>query len=99
MLGNKRQYLIEYLAEVAAKDIPKLDYKVKNIIKRKIEKLTSEPYLGIPLRERLAGCYKLKVSKYRIIYKIYNDRLIVLVIAIGKRDDLEAYKIAEKRNF
>ncbi len=94
MLGNKDKYTIEYLPRVISEDIPKLDKRIKEIIRRKIEKLIEEPYLGFPLRGNLAGFYKLKVSNYRIVYKIQNDRLIILIIAIGKRDNNLVYEIA-----
>ena len=99
MHGNKNKFKTEYLPRVAQEDIPKLDKHLREIIQRKIEKLQEEPYLGFPLRGRLSGCYKLKISKYRVIYKILHDRLIILVIAIGKRDDLIAYKLALRRLF
>jgi len=97
MPGSKTKYSIEYHPKVVKDDIPKLDEKIKDIIERKIDKLTEEPTLGTPLRGKLAGCYRLKVSKYRIVYKIYDEKLIILVIAIGKRENLFVYKTAEKR--
>ena len=97
MPGDKETYTIEYLQRVITEDIPKLDNKVKLIIQRKIEKLTNEPCLGYPLRGKLSGYYKLKISKYRVVYKIINERLIILIIAIGKRANSLIYKIAEKR--
>ena len=96
-MPGDNNYSIEYLTEVVERDIPKLDHKVKNIIKRKIEKLSVEPNLGLPLRGKLAGCYKLKVSKYRIIYKIFKESYTILIIVIAKREKLDAYKIAEMR--
>ena len=97
MPGNKPSYKILYSSDVIKNDLPKLDNKIQGIIKRKIEQLKFEPYLGLPLRGKLARLYKLKVSKYRIVYGIDNDKLFILVIAIGKRDNFFVYKIAEKR--
>ena len=97
MPGSKNKYSIEYHPKVVKDDIPKLDEKIKDIIERKIEKLIEEPHLGTALRGKLAGCYRLKISKYRIVYKVYNEKLIILVIAIGKRDNLFVNETAEKR--
>ena len=97
MPGSKAKYSIEYHPKVAEDDIPKLDEKIKNIIERKIIKLIEEPHFGTALRGRLIGCYRLKISKYRIVYKVYDEKLIIFVIAIGKRDNLFVYKTAEKR--
>lgn len=99
MHGDKNKFKIEYLPRVIQEDIPRLDKHLREIIQRKIEKLQEEPYLGFPLRSHLLGCYKLKISKYRVIYKILHNRLIILVIAIGKREALAVYKIALKRLF
>ena len=97
MPGNKSSYKIFYSSDVVKKDLPKLDNKIKEIIKKKIEKLMIEPGLGLPLRGKLAKLYKLKVSKYRVLYQIDNYNLQILVIAIGKRDNSIIYKLAEKR--
>lgn len=97
MSGNRETYQIEYLPRVLRDDIPKLDTKVKSIIQRKVEKLIEEPHLGYPLRGSLAGYYKLRTSKYRVVYKVFNDQLLILIIAIGKRADSLIYKITEKR--
>ena len=43
--------------------------------------------IGKPLVGELAGCYSLRVAaqRYRVIYTIADDMLVVLVIAIGIR--------------
>ena len=35
-----------------------------------------------------SGLYRLRVGDYRIVYKIDDDRLIVLVVRIGHRKDI-----------
>ena len=97
MPGNKPEYTVFYSSDVIKIDLPRLDSKLETIIKRKIEQLKYEPYLGFPLKGKLAKLYKLKVSKYRVVYEIRNNELIIVIIAIGKRDNLFVYKTAEKR--
>ncbi|MBI3590076.1 MAG: type II toxin-antitoxin system RelE/ParE family toxin [Candidatus Melainabacteria bacterium] len=97
MPGNKNKYLIEYLPQVINKDLLGLNKEIKDLIKRKVERLIEEPLLGFPLKGKLSGYFKLKISKYRIVYKIINDQLIILIIAIGKRDNFFVYSLAEKR--
>jgi len=43
--------------------------------------------------------YKIKLRSfgYRLVYEVRDNELIVIVIAIGKRDRLAVYKIAAKR--
>jgi hypothetical protein len=54
---------------------------------------------GSRLHGGLANCYKIKLRKqgYRLVYTVEDDALIVLVLALDKREDLAAYKSAIKR--
>lgn len=70
------------------------------------EQLKENPYLGEPLNDRedldiyLEGCYKVYFfgTKYRYVYAINEDgEVVVLVIAIGKRSNLEVYHTANER--
>jgi mRNA interferase RelE/StbE len=70
------------------------------------KQLKINPYLGEPLFDRpdldiyLEGCYKIYFynKKYRFVYMIDDDNeIIVLIITIGKRDNLEVYKEADER--
>jgi mRNA-degrading endonuclease RelE of RelBE toxin-antitoxin system len=47
----------------------------------------------------LSTCLKMYADdkRIRIVYRIWEGTLNVLIIAIGKRDDFEVYKDAEKR--
>jgi len=47
----------------------------------------------------LTGLRKVYVAKkqVRIVYEVIDDILVVHVIAIGKREDMEVYKQAEQR--
>lgn len=75
-------YDITYLKVVASDDIPKRNGAWKRKIKKAIEtKLTTEPTLyGQPLRRNLAGCYKLRVSDYRVIYQVTQQAVVVIAI-------------------
>ncbi len=43
--------------------------------------------------------YKIKLRKsgYRLVYEVVDDRLVILVIAIGKRNREAVYEKAAKR--
>lgn len=89
MSGNKL-YQIEYLDTVVDEDIPALPKAIKNTIKKAIEeRLTVDPLgFGKPLRYSLKGHRRLRVSDYRIVYRIDADNNIVLVVAIKHRKDI-----------
>lgn len=42
--------------------------------------------LGKALRHDLKGLWRYRIEKYRIICKIEEDKLIILVLRIGKRE-------------
>ena len=55
--------------------------------------------LGTRLHRDLANCYKIKLRKqgYRLVYSVEDDVLVVLVLAVGKRENMEAYLSAARR--
>lgn len=67
---------------------PRVDARVKRIIREKIGLLARHPELGKPLLGELHGYRRLAVSYYRIIYQVVKSRLIVEVIRIGLRRDV-----------
>lgn len=66
----------------------RVDRRIKRIIRKKIDLLATNPYLGKPLVGPLAGCRRLAVSFFRVIYRVVEDELIVEVIQIGLRRDI-----------
>lgn len=73
----------------------------KNLFKR-IEELANEPERqGKPLHDELTGLRSVRAigQRYRIIYKIERDRVIVFVVAVGIRkegDRSDIYQIAAR---
>ena len=66
--------------------LQRADKQVKIEILKKLQQLPESPELGKPLTNKLKGCYKLRVGKYRIIYTI--DNRIVNITKIGHRKDV-----------
>ena len=89
MPGNKL-YQIEYLDSVVKEDIPALPKRIKNTIKKAIEeRLMIDPLgFGKPLRYSLKGHRRLRVSDYRIVYRIDAEKNTILIIAIKHRKDI-----------
>lgn len=88
-------YKIIYHAKVVKDDIAKLDQKVKYRIKKSIEsKLIENPELySNQLRNTLSDYRKLRVGDYRVIFKIVQKNIIILII--GHRKDV--YKLVLNR--
>ena len=91
------------LKEEADDDLCNLSHNQKILIFKQFKKLAVSPQLGILLGKKsgydLTGYRKMYADKkqLRIIYKIADEEIIVEVIAIGKRDDMEVYKQASER--
>jgi mRNA interferase RelE/StbE len=75
-------YTILYAETVVREDIPRLSQVMRTRIRKAIEtKLTTHPELyGKPLRRSLAGYRKLRVGDYRIVFRVENDCVKVLII-------------------
>lgn len=86
-MKSVKKYNINYTKE-AKKKIEKLDPSIRSIIKKSIESLLSYPFKGKPLSYELAGLYSLRTSDYRIIYRVKEEKLIIIVISVGHRKEI-----------
>jgi mRNA interferase RelE/StbE len=73
----------------------------RNIILAKIQGLTADPeHQGKPLVYSLRGLRSIPAAgRYRIIYRVLRDRVVVLVLAVGQRKEGDArdiYELARK---
>jgi len=84
-------------------DLKLLNNSVRIEVFKKLKKIQQSPELGQLLWNKnnmnLIGLRKVYVSKkqVRIVYEIIDNILVVKVITIGKREDMEVYKQAEER--
>lgn len=84
----------------ALKEWKSLDGSVKEIFRQALKKRLLQPRQpGSELKGPLADCYKIKLQKqgYRLIYEVIDTDVIVLVLAVNKREDALAYLLAERR--
>lgn len=89
---------LEFLKEALA-EWQRLDGAIKEQFKKKLaERLVTPRVPSAKLRGH-PECYKIKLRSicYRLVYEVRNRQLIVLVVAVGKRDRNAVYKAAEKR--
>lgn len=85
------KYKVEYLPSVF-KTLEKMDRFTKRIIVEWIEKhlvdCENPRAHGKPLSANRAGQWRYRIGDYRVIAKIEDDKLIILVIAIGHRKEI-----------
>ena len=73
------------LSRIAEKDLGKVNKKYKPHIFTALFDLKKDPYLGKKLVGKFHGYYSLRIGEYRIIYKIYKEKLNIFIIRIGPR--------------
>lgn len=78
--------------ESARKQLKKLDKYTQKIIlfwlDKNLEGTDNPRAFGKALRENRFGQWRYRVGDYRIIAKIEDDKLVILVIAIGHRREI-----------
>lgn len=92
-------YNLDFLAS-AAKEWANLDKGIKDQFLKVLSRRLLEPRVeGALLSRELEGLYRIKLRKsgYRLVYTVHDELLIVLVIAVGKRDKFDVYRVAAKR--
>jgi mRNA interferase RelE/StbE len=83
----------------ALKEWRKLGATVRDQFKKKLSEVLKHPRIEANRLRELPDCYKIKLRKagYRLIYQVQDEKVSILVLAIGKRNKSEAYNDAEKR--
>jgi len=77
-----------------------LDGSVKEPLRRLLKKRLDNPHVpGSALHGDLRGFYKIKLRKQgiRLIYGVEDDALVVMVLAVDRREDDTVYRAARKR--
>lgn len=76
----------------AKKELKKLNYQSQKIIQdyldNRVLKLEHPKQLGKALVAKYKGLWRYRVDKFRIICRIQEKELIILIVQIGKRDEV-----------
>ena len=85
--------------DAALKEWRKLDNQTREQFKAKLEERLLNPKIPSARLHGAKERYKIKLRNagYRLVYDVRDQQLIVLVVAVGKRERNEVYKAAEKR--
>lgn len=91
-------YELEFL-ESALKEWKKLDANTREQFRKKLKERCERPRVASAKLRHSKDRYKIKLRSagYRLVYAVEDHRLVVLVIAIGKRNRSEIYETARKR--
>ena len=94
-----RSFSLEFHV-LALKEWQKLDNSVRVQFKKQLEKRVIYPRVAsAKLSGDLDNFYKIKLKAvgYRLVYEVIDHRLIILIVAIGKRNQDLVYQKATKR--
>lgn len=75
----------------ALKYIQKLDKQSRNRILDHIHILAEDPKhpeLDIKIMQGVSNQYRLRIGSYRVVYSVFNDILVIVIIKIGSRGDV-----------
>lgn len=92
-------YKLEFIEQALA-EWKKLNPSIQQQLKKKLVKVLENP--KIP-KNQLSGHtsrYKIKLRSigYRLVYEVIDDEIVVLVIAVGKRERNTVYNVADSRH-
>jgi mRNA interferase RelE/StbE len=83
----------------ALKEWRKLDNQTREQFKAKLEERLLNPKMPSARLHGAKERYKIKLRNagYRLVYEVRDQQVLVLVVAVGKRERNEVYRVAERR--
>jgi mRNA interferase RelE/StbE len=85
---------------LAQKEWRKLDASIREQFKKQLEKRLLQPHVpSARLSAELSNCYKIKLKApdYRLAYEVIDQKLVIVVVAVGRRENASVYTAAQKR--
>lgn len=92
------KYVVEWDPK-ALKELRKLDGAARLQFLKKLEERQGRPRVPGDALHGMKDCYKIKLrgAGYRLVYRVEDERIVILVLAIGKRERSAVYEQAGKR--
>ncbi|MCV5696679.1 type II toxin-antitoxin system mRNA interferase RelE, partial [Escherichia coli] len=77
----------------------KLGSTVREQLKKTLVEVLESPRIEANKLRGMPDCYKIKLrsSGYRLVYQVIDEKVVVFVISVGKRERSEVYSEAVKR--
>jgi len=91
-------YKLEFLPS-ALKEWNKLGATLREQFKKKLTERLQAPRVPADALQGMADHYKIKLraAGYRLVYRVNDDTVTVIVVAVGKRERSDVYKSAKRR--
>ena len=84
---RKKYYQIKW-KKSAVKSAKSFSRPKREKIIKAIEELRENPHKGKPLSGGLKGLRRIRMSSFRIIYLIEEEKVTVLIVKVGSRGDV-----------
>ena len=85
--------------EEAKKEWDRLDPAIREHFAKKLRQRRENPRVNSARLSGMQDCYKIKLrsSGFRLVYEVRDHEVVIVVIAVGKRERSAVYKIAAQR--
>ncbi|OEC56742.1 MULTISPECIES: type II toxin-antitoxin system RelE/ParE family toxin [Pseudomonas] len=83
----------------ALKELRKLDGTLRLQFLKQLQERQAGPRVPSDALHGMKDCYKIKLrgAGYRLVYRVEDERIVILVLAVGKRERSSVYEQAAKR--
>lgn len=95
-------YHFEFHPE-AKVELGKLNHAIQILFIKKLKQILNAPELGVALGNKnnlnLTGLRKVYFNnkKHRIVYETIEEKVMIYIVAVGKREEMDVYKKASSR--
>ncbi|MDE2676380.1 MAG: type II toxin-antitoxin system RelE/ParE family toxin [Gemmatimonadota bacterium] len=71
----------------AARELGRIPPDDRMRVIRAIDRLAEQPLTGSVLKGGLRGLRRVRIGRYRVLYEVLDDELVVLVVRVSHRRD------------
>ena len=91
-------YRLQFLLEAKA-EWDKLDGSIRQQFAKVLLRRLDNPRVPAAALTAMPDCYKIKLRSagFRLVYQVMDDKLLLLTIAMGRRDKSAVYDLAKLR--
>ena len=91
-------YSLEFKPK-ALKEWKKLDHSIKLQFHKKLKERLENPHVPHSKLSGFQNVYKIKLrsSGFRLVYEVIEEKIVVMVLSVGKRENGAVYRDLEKR--
>ena len=91
-------YRLEFLPS-ARREWDKLGATLREQFKKKLAERLQQPRVAADALRGMTEHYKIKLraAGYRLVYRVEEERITVVVVAVGRREHSDVYEAARRR--